>query len=97
MPASVHKILIHSADVINSILCPIGQLSEEALEARHKEYRTFRKHNTRKMSRLKTNEYLIHVLLISSDPLISTIRPLPRRKLSTLPKDVLSLLKINTL
>ena len=35
MPASAHKILIHGADVMDTLLLPIGQLSEEALEAMH--------------------------------------------------------------
>ncbi|CAH1106073.1 unnamed protein product [Psylliodes chrysocephalus] len=46
MPSSVHKILIHGADVINSLILPIGQLSEEALEARHKECRYYRQYNS---------------------------------------------------
>ncbi|KAJ4436853.1 hypothetical protein ANN_16985 [Periplaneta americana] len=41
MPATVHKILIHGADVMNNMILPIGQLSEDAQEARHKEYRFF--------------------------------------------------------
>jgi len=39
MPASVHKILLHGADIIKNVLLPIGQLSEEVIEARHKEFR----------------------------------------------------------
>lgn len=35
MPASAHKILIHGADVMDTLLLPIGQLSEEASEAMH--------------------------------------------------------------
>lgn len=37
MPASVHKVLIHGANIINSFVIPIGQLSEEAQEARNKD------------------------------------------------------------
>lgn len=94
MPASIHKILIHGADVIDSLILPIGQLSEDVQEARHKEYRYYREHNTRKMSRLQTNEDLMHMFLISSDPLISNIRKLPTKKASLLCKDVLDLLKV---
>ncbi|KAL4126307.1 hypothetical protein QTP88_010529 [Uroleucon formosanum] len=74
MPPSVHKILIHGADVIRYAILPIGQLSEEAQESRNKDYKTFRKHNTRKMSRINTNTDLLHILLVSSDPLISSTR-----------------------
>nr|CAI5862443.1 unnamed protein product [Callosobruchus analis] len=51
MPASIHKVLIHGADVMDKLLLPIGQISEEALEARHKECRYFRQCNARKTSR----------------------------------------------
>lgn len=34
MPASVHKILFHGAIIIKNALLPIGQLSEEVIEAR---------------------------------------------------------------
>lgn len=93
MPSSVHKILIHGADVIGSLVLPIGQLSEEALESRHKDCRYYREHSTRKIGRKQTIEDLLHALLISSDPLISSIRPLPQRKSGTLAPEVLKLLK----
>src|SRR5699024_4250400 len=48
MPVTVHKVLIHGADIIETMLCPIGQLSEDALEARHKEYGKYRESHTRK-------------------------------------------------
>lgn len=82
MPVTVHKILIHGADVINCAIVPIGQLSEEVQESRHKEVRRFRELNTRKSSRIKTNEDLLHSLLISSDPVVSSFRKIePSKKL----------------
>ncbi|CAH1114773.1 unnamed protein product [Psylliodes chrysocephalus] len=51
MPSGVHKILVHGCDIIGSFDLPIGQLSEEALEARHKEVRKHRLSHTRKTSR----------------------------------------------
>src|SRR5699024_2290508 len=39
MPISVHKLLCHGPEIINFFNLPIGQLSEEALEASHKEFR----------------------------------------------------------
>ena len=51
MPASVHKILIHGARVIDAAILPIGQLSKEAQEARNKDIKRYREHNTRKCSR----------------------------------------------
>lgn len=73
MPPSVHKILMHGAFVMRSLLLPIGQLSEDVQEARHKEIRRYREYNTQKVSRKCTNTNLINILLISSDPFISSI------------------------
>ncbi|KAK5640044.1 hypothetical protein RI129_010855 [Pyrocoelia pectoralis] len=81
MPTSVHKILVHGASVMRSLLLPI-------------EVRWYREHSTMKMSRKCTNTDLIHILLISSDPLISSIRPLPVKKPTKLDTEVYSLLKI---
>lgn len=80
MPASVHKILIHGPEIIENAIVPIGQLSEEAQEARNKDFKRFREHHTRKFSRTATNEDLLNNLLISSDPLISTLRPKQNEK-----------------
>lgn len=80
MPASVHKILFHGANIIRHVLLPIGQLSEEVIEARHKEFRRFRLNNARKKSRRCTNEDIMFSLLISSDPYISNLRHSSRSK-----------------
>lgn len=37
MPTTVHKILIHGAEIVQYFLVPIGQMSEEAQEARNKD------------------------------------------------------------
>lgn len=92
MPSSVHKILFHSKLVIASCILPIGQLSEEAREARNKDSRRYREHFTRKTSRLDTNTDLIHRLLISSGPFLASLRHFPERKQGKLSREVLSLL-----
>ena len=71
MPSSVHKILIHGADIIKYVGLPIGMMSEEALEARNKDVRNYRLHHTRKTSRKNTMGDLVHALLFSSDQYIS--------------------------
>lgn len=71
MPSSVHKVLIHGADIIESVSLPLGMMSEEALEARNKDIRNFRLKHTRKNSRLNTMQDLINSLLVSSDPVIT--------------------------
>jgi len=72
MPPSVHKILVHGSRAIQLAPFPIGILSEEAQEARNKDYIRFRQQNTRKTSRIDTNTYILHMFLISSDPLINS-------------------------
>jgi hypothetical protein len=54
------------ADVIKNAVLPIGQLSEEAQEAKNKDFKFVREHHTQKISRTSTNEDLL-----SSDPIIS--------------------------
>lgn len=75
MPTSLHKVLIHGGQVIKYISLPIGQLSEEAAESTNKDFKRCRQSHPRKCSRVSTNEDIIHALLISSDPLITNLRP----------------------
>ena len=89
MPASVHKLLIHSRQIVESALLPIGQLSEEAQEARNKDCRRFREHHTRKISRESNVQDLMHMLLITSDPLITNFRKLSPKKIEKISEDLL--------
>jgi len=75
MSFSVHKLLIHGEAIISHFSIPIGHLSEEASKARNKEFRQYRRDHTRKINRIATNEDLLNHLLITSDPLISSLRP----------------------
>ena len=92
MPPSVHKVLIHGGEVIRHAILPIGQLSEEALEARNKDCRRFREIHIRKFSRMDTMEDLFHMLLITSDLLIRSNRHLIKQKTSKLSLKVKQLL-----
>lgn len=74
MPSTVHKVLVHGCEIIDAFSLPIGQLSEDALEARHKEVRKNRLSHTRKCSRESSNKDLMTVLLLTSEPLISNQR-----------------------
>jgi len=80
MPVTVHKILIHGCDIINQINIPVGFLSEEALEARHKEIRKFRLNHSRKSSREFSNKDVLKRLLLSSEPLITSNRKALNKK-----------------
>lgn len=73
MPPSVHKILIHGADISANAILPIGQLGEEAQEAKNKDFKFIREHGTRKHSAESTNQDLFNYFLLSSDPYISTL------------------------
>lgn len=55
MTPTMHKILIHGPEVIQNALLPIGQLSEEAAEARNKHFRLYRLNFARKFSRTECN------------------------------------------
>ena len=39
MPPTVHKLLLHGSQIADILELPIGQYSEEAQEAQHKELR----------------------------------------------------------
>lgn len=74
MSTSVHKILIHGHEIVSQSVLPIGELSEEALEARNKDFKMFREHFSRKTSRQDTLTDIMNRMLISSDPFITNQR-----------------------
>lgn len=80
VPWSVHRILMHGEKTITHNVLPIGQLTEEAAEARNKDFRRYREHHSRKFSRVASNEDILNFLLVSSDPLISNMRPIIKKK-----------------
>ena len=94
MPTTVHVILIHGHSVIKTLFLPIGQLGEEALESRNKDFRKYRQHNSRQSSRLKSNTDVFNMMLISSDPLITSLGSLPKRKKKNLCEEIQNLLYI---
>ena len=53
MPQSLHRILIHGGSVIERFNLPIGLYSEEAQEAKIKDFKKFRESFCRKISRKK--------------------------------------------
>ena len=94
MPQAVHKLLIHSHQVVRVKELPVGMLSEEAQESSNKNFKNFREFFTRKSSRVSTNLDLMRRLLCSSDPVITSIRRsmVRERKEIDLPKDSKDLL-----
>ena len=73
IPVSLHKLLIHSADVIRSHLLPIGMYSEEAQEARNKHVGQYRIKHARNTSRTNTLVDQFSHLLATSDPIVSNL------------------------
>ena len=80
MTQAMHKILIHGAILIEKALLPIGQLSEEAAEAHNKYFRLYRQNFARTFSRASCNLGVLNRLLLSSVPVITGMRPVPRNK-----------------
>lgn len=95
LPASVHKILIHGAKIIEHFMVPIGQLSEEAQESMNKIIRQTRAFHSRKNSRISTNTDLLHRLLELSDPLITINRVATNKKNEPFSNDARYLLDMN--
>lgn len=93
MPTTVHKILIHSAEILDYALLPIGQLGEEAQEARNKDIKRYRESFSRKFSRQHNMEDIFHNLLVSSDPYISSMKKIGSKKLKQYPTEVLQFLE----
>lgn len=89
MTPTVHKILSHGSVIIKNAILPLGQLSEEAQESRNKDVRNYRQFFTRKASRKMNIEDLFCRLLLSSDPVISSARPLPKKSSRKLDKKVM--------
>lgn len=92
MPWSVHRILMHGEQTILHNILPIGQMTEEAAEARNKDFRRYREHHSRKFSRTATNRDILNFLLVSSDPLISNMRPVIKKKHLELSSEVKAML-----
>jgi len=92
MTPTMHKILIHGPIIIENALLPIGQLSEEAAEARNKHFRLYRQNYARKFSRISCNLDVLNRLLLSSDPFLTGKRPLPRKKTKPFLKETLEML-----
>ena len=81
MSTTVHKLLAHSAAVVDSCHLPIGMMSEEAAEAANKRLRQYRLRHTRKDSRVHTMSDLLGYLMVASDPMISSLGLQRRRRL----------------
>lgn len=60
--------------IVENALFPIGQLSEEAQESRHKNLKKYRTQSSRKMSTIVTNEDVFNKLLCNIRPIYVYIK-----------------------
>lgn len=67
-------------DIIKASICPVGYLTEDAQEAQHKFVRRNRRDHARKTSRKDTMFDVFAHLLVSSDPLVSSMKSKLARK-----------------
>lgn len=88
MSITVHKILFHGPEIIQSALLPIGQLCNDVQQnlCIEKSYQD--------VFRVKNMEEVFLELLAISDPYISCLRELPQTKLKYLTKEATDLLSL---
>lgn len=95
MTPTVHKIIAHSSDIIESTVLPVGYFGEERAKARNKVYKTDRLYHTRKSNRINNFTDVFHRAMDSSVPIISSVnleRSIRRQKKKQLPAEVLEML-----
>ena len=98
MPVTMHKLLIHSSQIIPNFELPIGFYSEEAQESRNKDNKNIRLYHTRKMNRIITISDQFNFLHATSDPIISLISMSfhrSKKKTQALPEDAAKMVKLN--
>jgi len=95
IPVTVHKILIHGAEIIQNTPLAIGKTSEEASEGVNKKWKRFRERNARRMGRKQNLEDVFMRGLDESDPILSSkaVESSSKfRRVKELPQEVLALL-----
>lgn len=95
MTATVHKILVHSSDILENTVLPVGYFGEEGAESRNKFYKSDRLHHARKCSRAKNFEDVFQRAMDTSDPIISSLnleKRIKKQRRQCLPTEVLELL-----
>jgi len=86
MTATVHKILVHSKDILEQTVFPVGYFGEEAAESRNTIYQLDRHHHARKHNRICSFADLVQRAMDTSDSIISSINLKGRiRKQNRLP------------
>jgi len=94
MPSSLHKVLIHGAQIIENSILLVGMLGEEASEAQNKHYKSYRNEHCRKHDRTANLHDMFCRLMDTSDPISSSSLNLriQKNKMLQLPTEVRDLL-----
>lgn len=92
LPPSIHKLLIHGADIIETFDLPIGYYSEESQEGSNKVFRDARSYHSRMNERSHTNIDILKYMLVNSDPLVSSCRLQEKKSVSKLTDEAQNML-----
>ncbi|KAG5682814.1 hypothetical protein PVAND_012140 [Polypedilum vanderplanki] len=94
MTPTLHKLLCHGEELIKASPLPLGMLTEEGAESKHKIYRSDGLHHARQSSRIKNLTDIFHRSLEFSDPFFSLkiMEKSKQKAIKVLPRDVLQLL-----
>jgi hypothetical protein len=96
IPPSVHKIMVHGADIIDAIDLPLGLLSEEPSEANNRRLRLAKWNHSRLNSRINTFTDMYNRCMDGSDPIVLSYiveEKLSKRPKRNLPPEVADLIK----
>lgn len=95
MTSTLHKVLIHSKEIIDNTVLPLGFFGESAAESRHKIYKSDRLHHARTNNRINNLRDIFNRAADTSDPLISTKylgRRIQQQKSLQLPPEVVEMI-----
>ncbi|XP_017466057.1 PREDICTED: uncharacterized protein LOC108358983 [Rhagoletis zephyria] len=96
MSPTLHKILIHGAQIIAASVVPLGCLGESASESRNKYYKSDRRSHARQNSRTNNMADVFQRAIDSSDPFLSSLflnKRQQQNQKKKIPKEVIELLK----
>lgn len=88
---------MHGAEIISTSVLPVGMLSEEESEARHKHYKNYRRFHSRQHSREVTLHDVFYREMDTSDPIIATVKlntQINKRKELSISPDIRDLLYV---
>lgn len=97
MTPTLHKVLVHGAEIINASPFPLGVLTEESAESRNKFMKHDRKYHARLSNRVDNLTDIFHNALQLSDPYFSCKHHSTQKskRKRSLPQEVIDLLDLD--